>query len=78
MRTIETRVTWAYTRVGLYVAVYGMYRYQIFNFGVYDVVANFNIGMKLSILIYEKLNIIPGVFTLKDCKDINSKTYSIF
>ena len=22
-RTIETRVTWAYTRVGLYVAVYG-------------------------------------------------------
>ena len=24
MRTIETHVTWAYTRVGLYVAVYGI------------------------------------------------------
>ena len=24
MRTIETRGTWAYTQVGLYVAVYGM------------------------------------------------------
>ena len=25
-RTIETRVTWAYTRVGLYAAVYGTLR----------------------------------------------------
>ena len=42
-------------------------------FGVYDVVANFNIGMKSTILIYEKLNMIPAVFTLKGCKDINTK-----
>ena len=41
--------------------------------GVYDAVANFNIGMKWSILIYEKLNIILGAFTLKGCKDINMK-----
>ena len=34
-------------------------------FGVYDAVANLNIGMKASILIYEKLGMIPGVFTLK-------------
>ena len=37
-------------------------------FGVYDVVAYLNIGMKASILIYEKLGMIPGVFTLIGCK----------
>ena len=29
-------------------------------FGVYDAVANFNIGRKASVLIFEKLNMIPG------------------
>ena len=33
--------------------------------GVSDAVDNFNIGMKWSILTYEKLNIILGAFTLK-------------
>ena len=41
-------------------------------FGVYDVVAYLNIGMKASILIYEQLAMIPGVFTLKGCKGLNA------
>ena len=35
--------------------------------GVYDAVANFNIGKKASALIYEKMNLIPGTFTLQGC-----------
>ena len=42
-------------------------------FGVYDAVANFNIGMKATVLIYEKLNMIPGVYTLQGCRQINAK-----
>jgi len=41
--------------------------------GVYDAVGHFNMGMKSSILIYEKLNMIPGVYTLKGCSMINEK-----
>ena len=41
--------------------------------GVYDAVANFNIGKKASVLIYEKMNLIPGKFTLQDCDKINCK-----
>jgi hypothetical protein len=42
-------------------------------FGVYDAVGHFNTGMKSSILIYEKLGIVPGVYTLKGCSRINEK-----
>ena len=42
-------------------------------FGMYDAVANFNIGKKASVLIYEKMNLIPGKFTLQDCDKINRK-----
>ena len=42
-------------------------------FGVYDAVANFNVGMKASILIYEKLDMIPGRYSLRGCKQINMK-----
>ena len=37
-------------------------------FGVYDTVANFSIGKKASVLIYEKMNLIPGKLTLQGCK----------
>ena len=40
-------------------------------FGVYDAVAKFNIGMKSSIVVYEKLNMIPGYYTIKGLNDIN-------
>ena len=40
---------------------------------VYDAVANFNIGMKASVLIYEKLNFAPGVHILKGCNKYNIK-----
>ncbi|MBX9702962.1 MAG: hypothetical protein K2X39_02290, partial [Silvanigrellaceae bacterium] len=43
----------------------------LLKFGVYDAVANFNIGMKSSILIYEKLNMVPGFYTIKGSNDIN-------
>ena len=42
-------------------------------FGVYDAVANFNIGRKASVLIYEKLGLIPGYYTLKGCSTQNKK-----
>ena len=41
--------------------------------GVYDAVANFNIGKKASVLIYEKINLIPGKFTLQVCDKISRK-----
>ena len=44
-----------------------------FEFGVYDDVANFNIGRKASILIFEKLGMIPGKYTLKGCFTLNKK-----
>ena len=40
---------------------------------VYDAVANFNIGKRVSVLIYEKMNLIPGTFTLQGCDGINRK-----
>ena len=45
-------------------------------FGVYDAVANFNIGRKASVLIYEQLDMIPGVSTLDGCNYLNSKRLS--
>ena len=42
-------------------------------FGVYDAVANFNIGRKASVLIFEKLNMTPAKYTLKGCQNINRK-----
>ena len=45
-------------------------------FGMYDAVANFNIGKKASVLIYEKMNLIPGKFTLQACDKINRKRLS--
>lgn len=41
--------------------------------GVYDAVANFNIGRKASISTYEKLNMAPGIYSLNGCKTINRK-----
>ena len=41
--------------------------------GVYDAVANFNIGRKASILLYEKLKMIPRKYTLIGCQTINKK-----
>ena len=42
-------------------------------FGVYDAVANFNIEMKPSVLIYEKLNFASGVHMLRGCNKYNIK-----
>ena len=45
-------------------------------FGVYDAVANFNIGRKASVLILE-LGMIPGKYTLTGCQK-NSKFRETF
>ena len=37
----------------------------------YDAVAQFNIGRKATIMIYEKMNMIPGIFCVKGCNDLN-------
>ena len=42
-------------------------------FGVYDAVGHFNIGSKASILTLEKLNIVPGRYTLKGCSNQNKR-----
>ena len=36
--------------------------------GLFDTVAHFSIGKKASVLIYEKMNLIPGKLTLQGCK----------
>ena len=41
--------------------------------GVHDAVANFNIGGKAPILIYEKMDMIIGRYTLNGCKNLNVK-----
>lgn len=41
--------------------------------GVYDAVANFNIGFKATILMYEKMGMIPGQYTSSGCKRLNAK-----
>ena len=42
-------------------------------FGLHDAVGHFNIEMKSSILVYEKLKMVPGAYTLKGCKTLNLK-----
>ena len=39
--------------------------------GVYDAVANFNIGRKASILIFKKINMIPGKYFLEGYRKIS-------
>ena len=46
-------------------------------FGVYDAVAHCNIIMKISVLIYEKRNFIPGVYMLKGFKKRNLKSANL-
>ena len=46
--------------------------------GVYDAVANFNIGKKAYVLIYEKMNLILGKFALQGCDKINHRRPSCF
>ena len=42
-------------------------------FGVYDAVANFNIGRKASVLLFEYLDMIPGKHMLTGCNSLNKK-----
>ena len=46
-------------------------------FGVYDGVARYNIRMKASVLIYEKLNFVPVVYMLKGLKKHNFKRVNL-
>ena len=39
--------------------------------GVFDVISNFSVGRRVSILIYEFMNIIPSKDTLLGCNRIN-------
>ena len=45
--------------------------------GVYDGVAHCNIGMKASVLIYEKLNFVSVVYMLKEFKKRNLKRVNL-
>lgn len=42
-------------------------------FGVYEVVANFNIGRKASVLIFERMKMRSGQFILKGCRSQNKR-----
>ena len=44
---------------------------------MYDAVAHCNIIMKASVLIYEKLNFVPGVYMLKGFKKRNLKSVNL-
>ena len=43
--------------------------------GVYDAVSNLDIGRKASVLLFEKLNMIPGIYTLQGCSIMNKSAY---
>ena len=49
----------------------------ILQFGVYDAVSTFNIGMKASVLTYEKLGFDAGFYALRGCKKFNAKRISL-
>ena len=53
-----------------------MFRFHNSNWVFNDAVANFNIGRKASILIFEKFNMIPGKYCLEGCRKINKKRLS--
>lgn len=40
-------------------------------FGLYDAVANFNVGRKATVLIYEKLGMVPGKHLTNGCRQKN-------
>lgn len=42
-------------------------------FGTFDAVAHFNVGKKSSVLIFEKLGMVPGRYMTKGCTSINRK-----
>ena len=46
-------------------------------FGVYDGVAQCNIRIKASVLIYEKLNFVPVIYMLKEFKKHNLKRVNV-
>ena len=45
-------------------------------FRLYDAVANFNIGRKASVLIFENFGLIPGKYTVTGCQKLNQKRLS--
>lgn len=45
-------------------------------FGSFDAVAHFNIGMKSSILVFEKLKMVPGRYMTKQCSNLNLRRLS--
>ena len=45
--------------------------WNVFQLGAFVVVANFNVGRRVSILIYEFMDIIPGKYTLLECNKIS-------
>ena len=47
-------------------------------FRLYDEVANFNIGRKASVLIFENFGLIPGKYTVTGCQKLNQKRLSTF
>lgn len=46
---------------------------DLFRFGVFDAVAHFNVGWKASVLIFEKLSVIPGRYCSKGFDSLNKK-----
>ena len=48
-------------------------RPEKFEFGLYDAIANFNIGRKATIQIYEKLGLNPGRFTTAGFSNLTRK-----
>ena len=40
--------------------------------GVFNVIANFNVGRRISILIYDFMNVTPDKYTLLGCNGINN------
>jgi len=45
---------------------------------VYDAVANFNIGRKASVLIFEKMNMTAGTHMINGCRELNNKKGKTF
>ena len=68
-RKIKTKVSLIWERLpkSTYVSLTSL------KFENYDAVAHFNIGKKSSILIFEKLGMVPGRYMVKNCTIINRK-----
>ena len=70
----QKNVSWSFIHFKLFMIFHvSKYVFKYLQLGTYDAIAHFNIGREILWLVYEKLGIIPGRYTTKQCQNLNQK-----